>query len=174
MFLENVDKMTAGLGYAGMFATHDLTCLHGVSIDVGAGVIVGPNRGAFEGDPSKYSAGTRVAKNLGSHPSVGIRGSITTLRACGNGGIPTQLHLAAEDRIHAPVIHDQQDQVRAFSADLESYTAAFQSVHRGSAPSATEVLSLAANHRAASIVRADSESQFFDGWDNNDALGLVQ
>jgi hypothetical protein len=46
--VENLDEVTAGLRHAGMFATDNLTSLHGVAIYVCAGFIVGANGRAFE------------------------------------------------------------------------------------------------------------------------------
>src|SRR5271163_3334258 len=173
MLLQNVNEMAACFRHAGMFATNDFTCLHGASINVGTGVIVRANRGAFERNSSKNSLCARIAENLSAHPSICIRGSCTSLGACGNGSIASQLYLAAEDGIHAAAVHNQQDQVRSFSADLKADARAFKSVHRRGSPSSAEVLAGAANHRAASVFSADSERQFLDGRNYDDAFGLV-
>src|SRR5580692_8094916 len=174
MLLENVDEMAAGFRHADMFATNDFAGLHGVTVDVAAGIIVRTNGGAFEGNSREKSLGTRVAEYLSAHPSVGIRGCGASLGTCGNGSIAAQLHLAAEDRIHTSAIHNQQDQVGSFSADLEADASAFKSVHRRGSPSSAEVLAGAANHSSASVLSADSECQFFDARDDDDAFGFVQ
>src|SRR4030095_8010493 len=123
--------MTAGRGYTHLFTSYDVLCLDGMTINVCACVIVGTKRGTLERNAGKQTAGTRVAKNFSSHPGVGICGSITSFGARGNGGIRTQLNLTAENRFHASVVHDQQDQVDRFSSDLKTDAATFQRV-RGS------------------------------------------
>src|SRR6266852_24525 len=132
--------MTACFGHAHRFTSHDFLCLDGMTIDLFAGLVIGAKRGALEGDAGKHTAGTRVAENLGAHPSVGICGSITSFGPSGNGSIHSQLNLAAENGFHASVIHHQQDQVGSFSADLKADTAAFYRVHRGSSPRAIKFL----------------------------------
>src|SRR6266852_9715952 len=138
--------MTAGAGHARMFASHDVFCLNGTAIDLFAGLIVRTKRRTLEGNSSKHSAGTRVAEDLGSHPGISICGSIASFGASGNRSIRAQLNLAAQDRLHAAVIHDQQNQVRRLAADLEADTATFQRVHGWGSPGSTEFLARAANH----------------------------
>src|SRR4029077_5249890 len=107
--------MTSGLRHAHRFTSHDFLSLDGMSIDLFAGFIVGANSRAFQRDAGKHAAGTRIAEDLSAHPSVGIRGSITSFGSSGNGSIGSQLNLAAENGFHASVIHHQQDQVSSFS-----------------------------------------------------------
>src|SRR5271163_5011268 len=121
-----------------------------------------------------WHAGMFATQDLSAHPSVSIRGSGASNWACGNGSIAAQLHLAAEDGVHASGIHDQQDQVSSFSADLKADAGTFESVHRRGSPSSAEVLAGAANHGAASVLSANSERQFLDARNYDDALGLVQ
>src|SRR5580658_2439213 len=174
MLFEDVDETAASFRHTGVFAANDFASLHRVTVDVGTGVIIRANRGAFEGYSGKYSARARIAEDLGAHPGVGIRGSIASLWSGCNGSVAAQLNLAAEDGIHAAAIHDEKNQVRSFSADLEADAGAFKSVHRRCSPGSAEMFAGAANHRAAAVVRADSESQLFDARDYDDTLGLVQ
>src|SRR6202790_401237 len=164
--------MAACRRHSGMLASHDLFCLDGMAIDISAGVVVGTNRGAFQGDSCKHATRTRVAKDLGAHPSIRIRGRVTPLGSTGNGSIGTQLNLAAENGVHAAAIHDQQDQVGRFSANLETDTTTFESVHCWRSPRTTEVLPGATNHGSAAVVCADSKSEFLDGRNYDYALSF--
>src|SRR5258708_39561695 len=78
-----------------MFASDDFFCRNGVAIDLFAGLVVRTKRRALEGNSGTQTAGTRVAQDLGSHPSVGICGSITSFGVSGNGSICAQFNLAA-------------------------------------------------------------------------------
>src|SRR6202165_4334173 len=166
--------MTACTRHAHIFASYDILCLDGMAIDLLACLVVRTKRRAFKRNTGKQTAGTRVAKDLGSHPSVGICGSITSFGACGNGSISAQLNLTAQDRLHAAVIHDQQDQVRRLATDLEADTATFQRVHGWGSPRSTELLARPANHGSAPVVSVDSKSKLSDRRDHDDALGLFQ
>src|SRR5208283_2673052 len=106
------------------------------------------------GNAGKQTLRARVAQDLGAHPSVGIRGSVTSLGTAGNRSVAAEFNLAAENGFHATVIHDQQDQVGSFAADLEANTAAFQGVHGWCAPRSTEFVAGAANHSAATVLGA--------------------
>src|SRR5580693_8173761 len=70
--LQDIDEMTARTGYACVFASYDLFCLNRVAIYVFAGVVVRTHRGAFEGNSCKHAARARIAKDLSTHPGVGI------------------------------------------------------------------------------------------------------
>src|ERR1700689_4757853 len=166
--------MAAGAGQPHVVTSYYFFCLDGTAVDVCASVIVGTDRGAFEGFSRKYPAGTRVAEDLGAHPSVGIGGSVTSFGSAGNGSIGAQLHLAAEDGVHAAAIHDQEDQVGGFSANLEAHAATFQRVHRWGSPGSTEVFASPTNHGTATVVRADSKREFLDGGNHDDAFGFFQ
>src|SRR6201981_276590 len=122
-----------------------------MAIDLFAGFVVGANRGAFKRDAGKQATGTRVAEDLGSHPSVRICGSVTSFGSTGNRNICSQFDLAVEDRFHASVIHDQQDQVRLLATDLETDASALQRVHGWGAPRSTELFAGPANHGSASV-----------------------
>src|ERR1700687_5238991 len=101
--------MSARFWHACLFTSHDLLGLDGVAIDLFAGLVVRTKRCARQGDARKQSAGTRVAQDLGSPPRVCIWGSIQTPGTTVNGSIRAQFILAAENRFHPSVIHDQQD-----------------------------------------------------------------
>src|SRR5271157_3515736 len=140
-----------------LLASHDFLGLDGVAIDECAGFIVGTKSGACEGDAGKQTAGARVAEDFGAHPGVGIGGSVTSERSGSNGSIAAELNLAAENGFHPSVVHDQEDQVGGFAADLEADTAAFQGVHGRGAPRSTELIAGAANHGTAAVFRTDAE-----------------
>jgi hypothetical protein len=60
-----------------------------VAIHVCTGVVVGANRGSFQRNTGEHAARTRVAEDFGSHPSIGIRGSVTSFGSSGaTGGMP--------------------------------------------------------------------------------------
>src|SRR5258708_24019300 len=101
--------MTPCFGHAHRCASHDVLRFDGMSIHLLAGFIVGTKRGALEENPGKHAAGTRVADDLGSFPSVGIRGSITSFGFCGDSSIRAHLILAAHLPFHAAVLSKSQD-----------------------------------------------------------------
>jgi hypothetical protein len=53
--LQNVDEVAACFGYAGLFTSHNVLCLDWMAINVCAGLIVGANRGTFQGNSGKQS-----------------------------------------------------------------------------------------------------------------------
>src|ERR1700726_4184468 len=118
-----------------------------MAINVRACVIVGTQCGTLERNAGKQTPRTRVANNFGSHPGVGVCRSIATLGPSGNGCIGSELDLAAENRVHASVVHNQKNQVRCLSTDLEADAAALKCVHCWRSPWPAEVLTGAANHR---------------------------
>src|SRR4029077_2475606 len=111
---------------------------------------------------------------LSAHPSVGICGSVTSFGSSCNGSIGAQLNLAAQNRLHASVIHDQKDQVGCFSADLEADTATLQRVHGRCSPWSTELLPGPANHCAAPVACSYTKCKFSNRRNDNDAFGLFQ
>ena len=64
-----------------------------------------------------------------------------------------------------------QDGVPA--AELQAEAAAFERHHGGRAPRAAEVRATPARHHAAAIAGAEDECEFKYGWENDDAVGLV-
>src|SRR5450432_2860776 len=101
--------MTAGCGHMHVPAPDNFTGLHRVTIDVGAGVVVGANGRAFERDPRKYSASAGIAENFSAHPGVCRSGRITSERTRSYRSVAAKLDLAAENGIHTAVIHNQQN-----------------------------------------------------------------
>src|SRR5260370_1375449 len=72
------------------------------------------------------------------------------------------------------VVHNQKNKVRGFTADLQADAAAFQRVHRGSAPRTREFLARAAHHRATAITSANYEGRLEHRWHDHHATRLVQ
>jgi hypothetical protein len=157
-----------------MFSLNDILGFYGVAIDLLAGVIVGAKSGALERNTGKQTPGTRVTEDLSSHLTAGVCGNVRTYWATGDRGVCPQFDLAAEVGAHASVIHNQQDEISSFSTDLEADTAAFDCVHRRSAPWSTELFARPANHCATPILDADDKRRLHYGWKHNDAFGLFE
>jgi hypothetical protein len=69
---------------------------------------------------------------------------------------------------HAPFgfitsIHNQQDEVGSFAAELEADVYTFKSLHGGRSPDPRIVLSAAAHHNATAEAAADFEAPFLTG-----------
>src|ERR1700683_5034209 len=72
------------------------------SIDILVGAVVRAQRGPFQRHTSENSTCARVAQNLGTHESVGVRGSVAAHRTRGDRSISTQLDLSAQNLMRAP------------------------------------------------------------------------
>src|SRR5271170_8416212 len=101
-------------------AQNDLLCRQFAPIDVRAGIVIGAKCGTFEGNSRKQSASARVAENLCSHVRIRVRRGIASHGARCYRSIAAQLDFALENGLCSAVIHDQQDEIRSLSADLES------------------------------------------------------
>src|SRR5271168_1243519 len=173
MSLQDGNQVTPGSRDAGMPVDYDFSCCELATVDVCSGIVIGTNRGAFQRNAGKDAMGTRVAENFRPHAYVCLRGSGAAHGTCRDGSIATQLDFAAENRICAALIHDQQDEVGSFSADLESGAATFQCHHCRSAPRAVEMPPAAANHGPAAIASAEYKRGLENPREHDDAFGLI-
>src|SRR5271154_6732067 len=98
--------MTPSHRHVHVFAAHDIRSFHGVAIYIGAGVVIGAKSRALEGDSRKQTARTRVAKDFGAHPGVGIRRGVAAFWSTGDRSVGAKFDFAAENRIHAAAVHD--------------------------------------------------------------------
>ena len=109
-------------------AQHNVSRRDFAAIDPLVRLIVGTKRGTCEGNAGKETARTRVAQYLRSHIRIGSCFRVTAFGSCRDGSVCAQFDLAVKNRSRAFLIHDQENQVGGFSAELKSNTAAFQCV----------------------------------------------
>ena len=114
-----------------------------------------------------------IAQHFGAKGNVRLRGSAAANGACGDRGITTELHFAAQNGVSAASIHDEEHEVRGFSADLKTNAAALKRHHGRRAPRTVEMLTGAARHHAASVAATDNKGGFQNGWENDDAFCFV-
>src|SRR6202022_666790 len=108
---------------------------------------------------SEQSTSPGVAEHLRLQFPVGIGGGMAAHRPGGHTGIGSQFELAAEQVLHAIVVHDEHDQIHRLGADLQTETAALDAKEcRG-----TPTLRSAATGHAASVTGAHNEPALEQG-----------
>src|SRR5262249_42695834 len=120
------------------------------------------------------AARARVAEHFSAHVGVGVGRGGTALGSGSNGGVGTELHLAMQQALDAAIVHDQNDEVGGFAADLKADAAAFERVHGGRPPRAAEAVAGAADHGAAAVAAADDERSLQYGRHDDDAARFVE
>src|ERR1700675_3229014 len=119
--------------------------------------VVRTDCGAFEGDPGKQPSSPRVAQDFGSQSRIRIGRRFAPDRARRHGSVTPQFDLAGEYSSRAAFIHHEQHKVRSFSTNLKSEASTLQSHHCWSAPTSSEILTLAARHNPAPVASVDYE-----------------
>src|SRR5215469_2212315 len=146
---------------------------HILVIDLVIGVVVGTNRRAGQGDPGEQPPSPRIRENFRAQRDVRCRFGRSALRSRGRGGVGAELHLAAENGLCAPGVHDQENKIGSLSADLETEAAAFERHHGGRAPGAVERFAGAAGHRPPAVTAAENERALQNRGIHDDAIGFV-
>src|SRR5260221_3737614 len=167
------DELLGGGWHRHRTLENDILRRDGFPVDPFVGFVVWPHGGAGKGDSGEQAPGTRVGENLRPQGHVGGGFGVAAFWSGSSGGVSAKFYLGAKNRVGPAVVHDQQNEVRSLSADLQSETPAFKRHHRWSAPRAVEMLAAAAGHRPAAIAGAEDEGSFNDRWIDNDASGFV-
>jgi len=68
----NIDVVTARRRRGDRFTSNDFLCLDSVAVELLVFLITRTKRSALDGDSGKQTGQSRVTKNLGSHPGVGV------------------------------------------------------------------------------------------------------
>src|SRR5208283_5050823 len=132
-------------------------CVDLFPIQLGVGIVVRAERGAFERNASECPAGPRIAENFGTHGCVCLGRSAAALRSGRGGSIRAELYLAGENTLCGTVIHEQQHEIGCFTADLKTDAPPFKGHHRRGSPRTLKIGAAAASHYPTAITRADDE-----------------
>src|ERR1700680_4637196 len=166
--------MSARCGNGNFVAQQDCSCCNFAAVNPYVCFVVWTQGGTLEGNAGEQSAGTRMAEYLCAHPEIGVCRSIAPFWTCSRRCVSTELDLTAENGSRASLVHDQENQIGGFAANLHSDAIAFEGVHCGSTPRSIEILASAANHRSAAVLFPHSEGEPHYGGEHDDTLGFRQ
>src|SRR5262249_53897028 len=155
-------------------APHDAGCVGPVSVELVVGAAIGAQSRAVKRDSGKDATSAGVAENFRAHESVGVGVRSAALGTRSGGSVCAKSDLGAHEAVGAAIIHDQEDEVCGFAADLKAEAATFQRIHGRSSPRPGEVLAGAADHGPTAIAGADKEGGLQDGRYDHDATRLIE
>src|ERR1700693_1026566 len=120
-------------------------------------IAIRAKRRAFQRDPGKQSARTRIRKNLSPKCDVRRGCSVTALGPGGSSRVGAELDLASKNGIGPTPIHHQQNEVGGLAANLKPNAAALKSHHRRCAPTPVEIRPAPPRQHASAVTAADDE-----------------
>src|SRR5579884_3389176 len=135
------------------------------SVEVAGDAMVLADHVAVEADSRKRSLGARIGQDLDIELPVGAGLRVPAYWTGRRRGICANLEFAAQQVFHAFLIHDDHDQVDAFTADLQSEAAAADAKKCRRAPS----LAGAAGCDALSVFTTEDESRLEQGGNHGNA-----
>ena len=99
------------------------------AIDSPISVVIGTDGGTFERDTCKCPPSARIAQDFCPQAGIALRRGGSPDGAGCHGCVAAKFHFAGEYPVRSAVIHNEKNEVRGFSADLQPETSAFQGHH---------------------------------------------
>src|ERR1017187_4311663 len=150
---------------------YDGTVLQFRAVECGVVIQVFAQGGPFQSNTYKQALGPRPRKNLRMHLGVGLSRRCPSDRPCCNRTLGTQGELTLKQLLRSAFRHDQHDQVRLRTTDLEADAAALDTTRGGRRPARAALV--AAGQIPFSVLAADYESRRLEPRHNDDAVCLL-
>jgi hypothetical protein len=155
-------------------AADDLPGGNPAAVKFAVGIVIGPQRGAFERGAGEDAARAGVRQDFRPHIRVGVGLCTSSDGTRGRGNVAAELDLTLQEAFGSAIIHDEKNEIRSFGSQLKTETATLERHHRRSAPRSGEIAPGAANHGATTVAAAHDEGGLENRWDDDNAARPIQ